>query len=102
VFVNVARLDLEAHLPTMCDFWETVLFRTRAYRGSAFASHLELHLQEPLTERHFKRWLAIWTVTVDDRFVGPVADAAKAHANRVASAFQGRFKAHDARAAPSS
>ena len=27
VFIDVARMDLPAHLPVMCDFWETVLSR---------------------------------------------------------------------------
>jgi hypothetical protein len=31
VFVGVARLGLAAHLPLICDFWETVQFRTGAY-----------------------------------------------------------------------
>ena len=26
IFVDVARMDLAAHLPVMCDFWQTVLF----------------------------------------------------------------------------
>ena len=36
VFLDVAHLDLEAHLPVMCDFWETVLFRPGLYRRNAF------------------------------------------------------------------
>lgn len=102
VFVDIARLDLATHLPIMCDFWETVLLGTRSYRRSAFTSHLDLHRREPLTARHFQRWIAIWSVTVDERFSGPVADAAKAHAARVSTAFQGRFATHDARGATSS
>jgi truncated hemoglobin YjbI len=35
VFLDVAHLDLEAHLPVMCDFWETVLFRAGLYRRNA-------------------------------------------------------------------
>ena len=27
IFVDVVRIDLDAHLPVMCDFWQTVLFR---------------------------------------------------------------------------
>jgi hemoglobin len=95
VFVNVAEMDLSAHLPTMCDFWETILLRSGAYRGSAFNPHLALHRDVPLTRRHFARWLAIWCVTVDDRFQGPVADAAKAHATRVSESFQRRLAAID-------
>jgi truncated hemoglobin YjbI len=35
VFVDVAAMDLPAHLPVMCDFWETVLFRAGRYRRNA-------------------------------------------------------------------
>ena len=31
IFTNVAKLDLEHHLPIIGDFWETLLFRTGDY-----------------------------------------------------------------------
>jgi Truncated hemoglobins len=46
VFVDVARMDLTAHLPVMCDFWETVLFRAGRYRGNALHPHLGASLAE--------------------------------------------------------
>ena len=91
VFVDVAKLDLDEHLPTMCDFWETVLLGARSYGGGAFVPHAHLHAQVPLTRQHFERWLAIWTHTVHDLHHGPVADEAIDRAQRVASAFHGRL-----------
>lgn len=84
VFVDVARLDLEAHLPVMCDFWETVLFRSGRYHGNALVPHRRLHALTPLTPRHFARWLELWRETVDDRHCGPRAEAAKVQATRIA------------------
>lgn len=95
VFVDVARLDLDTHLPVICDFWETVLLDARNYRGGAFAPHVRLHQQVPLTRRHFDRWLAIWHATVDDLFTGQVAEDAKFRATRVADAFHGRLSQPD-------
>lgn len=95
VFIDVAELDLEAHLPTIVDFWETVLLGARSYRGGAFAPHARLHAQVPLTRRHFDRWLAIWFATIDRLFAGKIADDAKFRAGRVAEAFHARLEQPD-------
>lgn len=86
VFVDIARMDLDAHLPVMCDFWETVLFRAGMYRRNALAPHQRLHARADLTPLHFARWLALWCATVDDRHAGPKADQAKLQATRIAGA----------------
>jgi hemoglobin len=91
VFVDVAQMDLDAHLPVMVEFWSTVLLGARSYRGGAFAPHARLHAEVPLTRRHFDRWLAIWRSTVDDLFAGAVAEDAKQRAAAIADAFCGRL-----------
>lgn len=93
VFVDVARMDLEAHLPVICDFWETVLFRTGGYRRNALAPHQRLHARAGLTPAHFARWLALWCDTVDDRHAGPKAELAKVQAHRMAGAMSRRITA---------
>ena len=90
LFTDVAGLDLEAHLPRIADFWETVLLGGTAYRGGAFAPHAALHARAGLRPGHFARWLALFTGTVDDLFAGPRADVAKQHARRTAAAFERR------------
>ncbi len=84
VFLDVARMDLEAHLPVMCDFWETVLFRAGLYRRNALAVHDGLHAIFPLRAEHFARWLALWTTTVEEHFAGEKAELAKTQATRIA------------------
>jgi hemoglobin len=93
IFTDVAELDLEAHLPRIASFWETILLGARTYSGGAFHPHATLHAKVPLRPGHFRTWLALWHATVDELFVGPRADQAKAHADRVASAFYGRLQA---------
>src|SRR3954452_13066087 len=88
----VPRLDLEAHVPQIASFWETILLGARSYGGGAFRPHAELHLKSPLRAGHFERWLALWRATVDDLFAGERADLAKAHAERVARAFHARLQ----------
>ena len=92
IFVDVAKLDLEAHVPVIASFWETILLGNQTYRGGAFRPHAALHMRVGLRSGHFERWLALWRETVDDLFAGERADLAKAHAARVARAFLGRLQ----------
>ncbi|WP_205695591.1 group III truncated hemoglobin [Conexibacter sp. SYSU D00693] len=92
LFTDVAKLDLDEHLPVIASFWETILLGVPAYSGGAFAPHASLNRLSPLRGGHFERWLALWTQTVDELFAGPKAQLAKAHATRVARAFHRRIQ----------
>jgi hemoglobin len=91
IFTDVAKLDLEEHVPVIASFWETILLGTPSYSGGAFRPHAELHAQVPLRDGHFERWLALWRTTVDELFAGERAESAKAHAVRVGRAFHRRL-----------
>jgi hemoglobin len=93
IFSDVARLDLEAHVPRITAFWETILLGAPTYRGGSFRPHAELNMRVRLRAGHFERWLWLWRASVDERFVGERAELAKAHARRVADAFHGRLEA---------
>jgi hemoglobin len=92
IFTDVAKLDLEAHVPEITAFWETVLLDAKTYHRSAFDPHAALHMKVTLRAGHFERWLALWCETIDAMFDGERAVAAKAHAMRVAYAFHGRLQ----------
>lgn len=92
IFTDVARMDLAAHLPVMCDFWETVLFAAGRYRRNALNVHLALHARRPLTGADFERWLSLWRAAVDRGFSGPVADRAKLQAERIAGSMRRRVE----------
>jgi hemoglobin len=96
IFVDVAKLDLESHVPTITDFWETILLGAPRYRGGAFRPHAELNAKVKLRAGHFERWLQIWRTTVDELFTGERADLAKSHADRVGRAFYLRIEAINA------
>ena len=93
IFIDVARLDVEAHVPRIAAFWETLLLGARSYGGGAFAPHAALNARVPLRAGHFERWLWLWNGTVDDLFSGPRAELAKTRALRVARAFSARLQA---------
>ena len=95
LFTDVAKLDLEAHVPRITNFWDTILLGARSYGGGAFRPHVELNFKVRLTRGHFDRWLYLWSMTVDELFEGERAELAKAHANRVAAAFEARLRSFD-------
>ena len=86
---------LDSHIPVMCDFWETVLFRAGLYRGSALDAHRHVHHRTSLSGRHFVRWLTTWNNTVDEMYSGPVAERAKTQAARIAWAMHRRLTGTD-------
>src|SRR6185437_2197482 len=84
IFTDIARMDLQHHLPIMCDFWETVLFQAGLYHRNALQLHFVLNAKVPLQQEHFTRWLELWTATVDAHFAGEKAELAKTQAGRIA------------------
>ena len=84
VFVDIAHMDLDAHVPIICDFWESVLFTPGIYRRNALQVHVDLHAKAHLTALHFGRWVDLWQHTVDDHFRGERAEHAKEQGSRIA------------------
>ncbi|OBK52735.1 cyanoglobin [Mycobacterium gordonae] len=96
-FTELRAAGLDGHIPTMCDFWETSLFRAGRYRGSALRVHRDLHSRTPLAASHFVRWLGLWNEAVDELYCGPVAEHAKLQAARIAWSMHRRLNGVDAR-----
>jgi hemoglobin len=91
-FAELRATGLESHLPVMCDFWETVLFRAGLYRGSALVVHRRLDERHRLEADHFARWVALWHRTVDEMYAGPAAERAKIQGTRIAGAMLRRLR----------
>ena len=91
IFTDVAKLDLEHHLPIIGDFWESLLFGTPAYSKhgrNPLLVHRELHEKSSLTAEHFQRWLEIFIATVDQMFDGERAEYLKQRAAAIAVRMQ--------------
>ena len=84
IFIKVAKINLEEHLPVLVDFWDSILFFTAKYKGNAMLPHLQLHEKYPFTKRHFKRWLAFFNLSVDELFEGEKAQLMKDRAKSIA------------------
>ncbi|MDP9441249.1 MAG: group III truncated hemoglobin [Actinomycetota bacterium] len=85
VFDEVAEVDWAVHIPTLVDYWCRVLLGSPGGSRPLLGAHADVHALEPLTAEMFDRWFGLWSATVDERWAGPTADRAKAHAARMAA-----------------
>ncbi|GAB3556456.1 group III truncated hemoglobin [Spirosoma fluminis] len=84
IFTDVAQVDWSAHLPKMYAFWENLIFGTNVYHGHPFRPHLIVNQQQTLTIDHFRRWLELFTATVNENFTGDMAEQVKQRATQIA------------------
>ena len=87
IFTDVAKLDLDHHLPIIGDFWESLLFGTGDYGRhgrNPLAVHRNLDVLTPLLPEHFERWLLIFDQSVNEAFAGENADFLKMRAKAIA------------------
>ena len=100
IFTDVAKIDLEHHLPIIADFWEMLLLGTvnfqAKYGRSPMQVHHELNEKEPLKLEHFARWVKLFCETVDERFTGKTANLAKIRAISIAETMRLRFSSKSA------
>jgi hemoglobin len=87
--VFAARVaDWGKHLPTMRDFWSTVVFRTGRYAGRPFEKHEAI---AELTPAHFERWLTLWRAAVREHAPTPMHESFIEPAERMARSMSERL-----------
>lgn len=87
LFTDVAKLDLDRHLPVIGDFWESILFGGSSYSRhgrNPLLLHEELSRKSPLESHHFERWLELFAECVDESFDGVRADFLKQRSRMIA------------------
>jgi hemoglobin len=85
IFLDVAAIDLEHHLPLIRSYWEKLLLGKGDYRRHTMSIHRALHAKRPLTAADFQRWLGYFRETVDALCAGPKAQRAKELATHIAN-----------------
>jgi hemoglobin len=85
IFTDVAKINLEEHLPVITDFWELSMFHTGNYRNNPMQIHMQLNVKEQLTAEHFDVWLGHFNTTVDELFFGANAEKIKTRALSIAT-----------------
>ena len=90
IFVDVAKIDLDSHIPLIVDFWSDIIFKQLAdnkaklYQGNVLKKHLEINQLVSLKAGHFTRWLYLFEQSIDTAFTGDNADLMKYRAHLVA------------------
>lgn len=84
LFNNVAHVDWSLHIPLVAQFWCKFLLGVQGYEGNPLEAHQHIHMLEPFTHQHFRRWLEIFQETVDMGWSGPYAQEIKRKAVKVA------------------
>lgn len=84
IFLDVAGIDLEIHLPHIKQYWCKLLLGEQGYRRHTMNIHRQLHARRPLVEADFQRWLALFNATLDADYAGPYAEKARRIAASIA------------------
>ncbi|WP_418509808.1 group III truncated hemoglobin [Corallibacter sp.] len=88
-FFNRVITDWDSHIEHLTTFWETSLFMTRKlekkYKGNPLEVHVKVDKENnnTISELHFGIWLNLWLQTIDELFVGDVAENAKRRARKM-------------------
>ena len=85
IFLDVAAIDLDVHLPHIKNYWCKLLLGEKDYRRHTMNIHRALHDQRPLAPADFERWLQLFDATLDQHFSGPYAEKARRIASAIAA-----------------
>ena len=85
LFTDIAKIDLDHHLPVLVDFWDSILFQSDTYHKNAMQPHIVLNQKSPVKKEHFETWLRYFTESVDDLFAGSNSFVIKERALSIAT-----------------
>ncbi|MEM0954333.1 MAG: group III truncated hemoglobin [Pseudomonadota bacterium] len=95
LFIDVAAVDLEQHMPHIVDYWAKLLLGERDYQRHTMNIHRRLHGKRTLEPADFQRWLRYFQGAVDAGWVGPRAARAKRIAATIAQNMQSALLANE-------
>lgn len=84
---HIAEDKWPEHLAKLADFWETNLFAIAKFKGNPTQKHIQVdtNLNYTIDQKHFGHWIQLWFETIDELFVGELADKAKNAARRMST-----------------
>jgi hemoglobin len=85
-------VDWSVHIPKLVAFWSRELLGEPGYTGRPVGAHSPVLDCRPFGDAEIGRWLELWQETIEELFIGEVADLAKRRA-----ALAGEAIAHLAR-----
>ncbi len=88
IFTDIAKINLEEHLPIITDFWNLSLFGKGDYKSNVLKIHLDLNKMANLTQNHFETWLKTFNSAVDENFLGENSEKIKTKALSISTVMQ--------------
>ena len=88
IFLEVAQIDLNTHLPLIKFYWCKLLLGQQGYQRHTMNIHRALHTARALEQADFERWLDAFVATVDEHYEGSQAERAKRIARLIAANMQ--------------
>lgn len=76
LFLEVAQIDLKAHLPTISLYWQKMLLGDKQYNNNTMAKHRDINHKQPFQLEHYDTWLNYFLLTLETHFAGPFTDKA--------------------------
>jgi hemoglobin len=83
---NAKVEDWDGHLAKLCDFWSSVILRTRRYEGRPMRAHLLMG--DTIRGEHFDRWLDLFEATAKDVLSPDAAPVFIQRARQIADSFE--------------
>ena len=93
IFVDVAEIDLEVHLPHIKDYWCKLLLGENAYQRHTMNLPRPLPGTRPLSAEDFQRGRAFFPAPLEDNSPGERADRAARVAASIAANMQASLPA---------
>jgi hemoglobin len=84
IFIDIAHINFEHHMPILYDFWCTLLIGEMSYSRNAMEVHLRLNQKAALTKIHFDEWLRLFNEAVHENYEGAKAEEAAYRAKSIA------------------
>ena len=84
IFLEVAKIDLQVHIPIICAYWEKLLLGGKRYKRHTMNIHRAVAAKTLLEPKHFQRWLMLFLETLEQNYQGEHAEKAKKIAHHIA------------------
>lgn len=88
IFLDVAGIDIDHHIPRICRFYEKLLLDMPGYSRHVMNLHRAVHHQHTLSSRDFARWLSLFERNIDALYAGKNVERAKALVHNIAANMQ--------------
>lgn len=91
LFLEVAKVDLADHLPTISQYWQKMLLGDKTYKNNTMAKHRAINKSQAFTKEHYQTWLDHFSNTAERHFSGPYTDKALNIARNVVTNMKKQF-----------